>query len=233
MWYFSILKSGNAVAQQAAGLGLALEHMHLVAGAGELLGGREAGGPEPMTATRLPVEPSAGSGLIQPISHALSAIACSMVLMVTGWFSRLSVQASSHGAGQMRPVNSGNCWWNGDCAPPPPSRRIDEIVPVRDLVVHRAARRPVAEGNAAIHAARRLLLQVAVVERQGELAEMANAFAGELILLLLPVVFEKACDLAHGLVLHSLFRRLQGPERSISWSARRYSTGMTFTNLVR
>ena len=49
----------------------------------------------------------AGSGLTQPISQALSAMACSMVLMVTGWFSRLSVQASSHGAGQMRPVNSG------------------------------------------------------------------------------------------------------------------------------
>ena len=42
------------------------------------------------------------------------------------------------------------------------------------------------------------LLQVVVVERQRELAEVADAFAGELILLLLPVVFEKACDLAHG-----------------------------------
>ena len=31
------------------------------------------------------------------------------------------------------------------------------------------------------------LLQVVVVERQGELAEVANAIAGELVLLLLPV----------------------------------------------
>ena len=37
------LEVRDAVAQQPAGLGLALEHMHLVAGAGELLGGREAG----------------------------------------------------------------------------------------------------------------------------------------------------------------------------------------------
>jgi hypothetical protein len=57
----------------------------------------------------------------------------------------------------------------------------------------------VAEGNAAIHAAPRLLLQVVVVQRQRELAEVAHALTGELILLLLPVVFEKACDLAHRL----------------------------------
>ena len=125
-------------------------------------------------------------------------MACSMVLMVTGWFSRLSVQASSQGAGQMRPVNSGKLLV--ECrlrAASSQSSLEDEVVPVRDLVVHRAARRAVAERDAAIHAARRLLLQVAVVERQRELAEMAYAFAGELILLLLPVVFEKACDLAH------------------------------------
>jgi hypothetical protein len=58
----------------------------------------------------------------------------------------------------------------------------------------------VAERDAAIHAARRLVAQVALVHRQRELAEMAHAVAGELILLLLPVVFEEPCDLTH---LHS------------------------------
>ncbi len=64
-------------------------------------------GPEPTTATRLPVRVWAGSGFTQPMFQARSAIACSIVLMATGWFSRLSVQASSQGAGQTRPVNSG------------------------------------------------------------------------------------------------------------------------------
>jgi hypothetical protein len=59
-----------------------LEHMHVVAGAAELLGGRKAGQPR-------------------------STIAHSIVLMVTGLSIRLSVQDASHGAGQMRPVNSG------------------------------------------------------------------------------------------------------------------------------
>ncbi len=34
-------------------------------------------------------------------------IAYSIDLIVTGWSLMLSVQAASHGAGQMRPVNSG------------------------------------------------------------------------------------------------------------------------------
>jgi hypothetical protein len=34
-------------------------------------------------------------------------MAHSIDLMVTGWSMMLSVQAASHGAGQMRPVNSG------------------------------------------------------------------------------------------------------------------------------
>jgi hypothetical protein len=37
----------------------------------------------------------------------LSTIAHSIDLIVTGWSTMFSVQAASHGAGQMRPVNSG------------------------------------------------------------------------------------------------------------------------------
>jgi len=40
----SILKSGNAVGEQAAGAREFLEQMHLMAGARELLGSRHAGG---------------------------------------------------------------------------------------------------------------------------------------------------------------------------------------------
>ncbi len=59
-----------------------------------------------MIATRLPVFTDAGSGL-SPLAMARSAMAHSMVLMVTGLSSRLSVHEASHGAGQTRPVTSG------------------------------------------------------------------------------------------------------------------------------
>src|SRR6202044_2661387 len=62
---------------------------------------------EPITATRLPVLTDGNSGLTQPLSQARSTMAHSMVLMVTGLSSMLSVHDASHGAGQMRPVNSG------------------------------------------------------------------------------------------------------------------------------
>ncbi len=58
-------------------------------------------------ATFLPVLVSGGSGAIQPSAKALSAMAHSMVLMVTGLSSMLSVQEASHGAGHTRPVTSG------------------------------------------------------------------------------------------------------------------------------
>ena len=64
-------------------------------------------GPEPITATCLPVFFVAGSGLIQPFSQAVSTIAHSMDLMATASSLMLRVQAASQGAGQMRPVNSG------------------------------------------------------------------------------------------------------------------------------
>ncbi|MCY1224155.1 hypothetical protein D9M72_363000 [compost metagenome] len=64
-------------------------------------------GPEPTTATVLPVLWRGSCGLTQPSSQALSMMACSIDLMPTGSSLIPSVQAASHGAGQMRPVNSG------------------------------------------------------------------------------------------------------------------------------
>ena len=58
-------------------------------------------------AMRLPVFVSGGSGAIQPSLKPRSAIAASIVLIVTGTSSMLSVQAASHGAGHTRPVTSG------------------------------------------------------------------------------------------------------------------------------
>jgi hypothetical protein len=60
-----------------------------------------------MTAIFLPVFRAGRSGTTQPSSNPRSAIAASMVLIVTGWSIRFSVHDASHGAGQTRPVTSG------------------------------------------------------------------------------------------------------------------------------
>ena len=64
-------------------------------------------GPEPTTATRLPLLRGAGRDTTQPSAQARSMMARSSDLMPTGSLLMLSVQATSQGAGQMRPVNSG------------------------------------------------------------------------------------------------------------------------------
>jgi hypothetical protein len=77
-----------------------------VPGPRELLRRRQAG-PEPMTATRLPVSTEGGLAVTQPSSQARSMISTSTCLMVTGSELMPRTQAASHGAGQSRPVNSG------------------------------------------------------------------------------------------------------------------------------
>ena len=64
-------------------------------------------GPEPMTATFLPVRSDGGSGCTQPCSNAWSMIATSMALIVTASSLMPSTHEPSHGAGHKRPVNSG------------------------------------------------------------------------------------------------------------------------------
>ncbi len=64
-------------------------------------------GPLPTTATRRPVLCSGGSGWIHPSSHARSTMLRSISLMETAGSVIASTHAVSHGAGQMRPVNSG------------------------------------------------------------------------------------------------------------------------------
>jgi hypothetical protein len=64
-------------------------------------------GPEPTIATRFPVRASGGWGRIQPSRKACSMMAFSICLMVTGGSMIPRTQEASHGAGQIRPVNSG------------------------------------------------------------------------------------------------------------------------------
>ena len=151
------LEVGDAVAQQAADAVGLLEQRHRMAGARELLGAGHAGraGADHRDAL---------AGLLRRRHAARSSLPPSRdrrsrirsILIVTGLSSMLSVQAASHGAGQMRPVNSGKLLVEcSDVERVLPLVAIDQVVPVRDQVVDRAA--VVAERDAAIHAARRLL----------------------------------------------------------------------------
>ena len=78
------LEVGNAVAQQAAGLRLALKDVHVMADAGELLRGGEARRARADDRDALAGQLRRRLRLDPAFSQALSAIACSIVLMVTG-----------------------------------------------------------------------------------------------------------------------------------------------------
>ena len=87
-----------------------------------------------------------------------------MSLMETGGWLMPSTQAASHGAGQMRPVNSGKLLV--ECRRRIggfPAVVVDQVVPVGNEIVDRAA--GVAEGHAAIHAASALLALLFFGER--------------------------------------------------------------------
>jgi len=64
-------------------------------------------GPEPTTATRLPVLSRGGCGTNGPSAMTWSAMLRSIALMVTGSSRRFSTHEASHGAGHTRPVTSG------------------------------------------------------------------------------------------------------------------------------
>ncbi len=64
-------------------------------------------GPDPTTATRLPVLGAVCRGAIHASSNARSTMATSIDLIATASSLIASTQAASQGAGQMRPVNSG------------------------------------------------------------------------------------------------------------------------------
>jgi hypothetical protein len=81
--------------------------MHIVTDAGELLGSCHAGGAGADDGDRLAGLVFRAAGTIQPFIPGLVGNGLLDRLDGTGLSSRLSVQASSHGAGQMRPVNSG------------------------------------------------------------------------------------------------------------------------------
>src|ERR1700687_4061943 len=77
-----------------------------------------------------------------------------------------------------------------------PAVPVDEVVPVGDQVAERAAL--VAEGDAAVHAARALLLELVRLEGQVDLLPVVDALDDGTPLGCLALDLEKAGDLAHG-----------------------------------
>ena len=112
-------------------------------------------GPEPITATRLPVRIARRFGRIQPSSKARSMMVFSICLMVTGGSLMPSTQDGfarrrTDASGELREVVGGVQTADRFL----PAAAIDQIVPVGNDVGERAA--GVAERHAAIHAARAL-----------------------------------------------------------------------------
>src|SRR5262245_2703541 len=87
-----------------------------------------------------------------------------------------------------------------------PVTAIDQIVPVRNLVVDRAAGRRAGDaagamtiGHATVHAASGLIAEFIFRKRQHELAPMLHALRDRLIVAIVPLDFQKPGDLTHSI----------------------------------
>ena len=187
---------GDAVAEQAAGMSVLLVDMHVMAGAAELLCRGEAS------------RSGADDG------HALAGLGLRGLrgdpalverLVCDGAFDGLDghrlvddVERAGSLAGRRADASRdlgevvGRMEVPGRVAP---VGVIDEVVPVRDLVVDRAS--GLAIGDAAIHAASGLAHGLGVARGDHELLVMAHAIRGRLITPVLPINLKKSRDLAH------------------------------------
>ena len=163
------LEIGDAVAEQPAHPIVLLEEHHLVAGAGQLLGGGQAGWAGADDGHGCPLRVGRQDGPTQPSWKARSAIWYSMCRIVTGSFvdgQRAGGLAGGRAdaAGDLGEV-VGRVEVLGRL---PPAAVVDQVVELGNAVVHRAAG-GVAEGNAAVHATGRLLVEHAGDQRPVDL----------------------------------------------------------------
>ena len=194
---FFHLEVGNAVAQQTAGFGILLVR-HALHGRRARAAARRQARQDPSRRWRFfcPCVTSAGSGLTQPFAKARSTIAHSMVLIVTGLI--VDIQRAgglarrwANTAGEFRKIVR-RMKISGSLLP---IGVVDEVVPIRDLIVDRAT--VVAIRNAAIHAARRLILGRFLGKRDHELLVMTDPVGRRRIAPVAPVDFEESRYLAH------------------------------------
>ena len=193
------LELGDAVSQQPTdAIGAFVDH-DVVTGARELLRGGEARGPEPTTATRLPVRTSGTIGATQPSSHARSMISTSICLIVTGGSLIPSTHAASHGAGHRRPGELREVVRRVQTfARRLPLVAVHEVVPLGDQVPERTTR--VAERDAAVHAPRALRPHLLRREVLVDLVPVEHAHRDRSPLRQLPLVLHEPRRLTHGLL---------------------------------
>ncbi len=198
------LEVGNAVTHQAAGLGELLIDMDVVSGARELLRAGHAGGASTdhgdlaagLHGGDLRLQPAIVPCLVDDGAFdGLDGDRVVIDVQRARGFARRRADA----AGEFREVVGGVQVARGFF----PVAGIDEVVPVRDLVVDRAAGRAglnragaVAIGNAAIHAARGLVAGVFLAERNDELVIALQALGNRRVLAVVTIDFQKTRDLA-------------------------------------
>ena len=198
------LEVGNAVAHQAAGLGPLLVDMHVVTGARELL---RTG--EPRRSRADDGDALAGAhcrafgfealrdGAVGDRGfNRLDGDRAFFKIQRAGGFARRWADPAGDFGEIVGRVQVARGFF--------PIAVIDEVVPVRDLVVDRAAgcagaqrARALAERNAAIHAARRLRTVIILWQRQHKFTPMPDTLLGRLVAAVGALIFEETRDLTH------------------------------------
>src|ERR1700730_10494154 len=219
------LEVWNAVTQQAAGLGVLLEHVNVVAGTRKLLRAGEPGRARADDRDRL-AGPDRGRFRLHP-ALLEGAIHDGAFDRLDGHRIVVEVERAggfagrrAYASGEFRKIVGGVQILRGLLPVP----AIDEVVPVGDLVVHRAT--GVAIGHAAIHAARGLRPVLLLGKRQDEFAPVLDALLDRLIMAVVALEIEETRNLSHSYSAACIVRAF-----SISASARRYSTGITLRNI--
>src|SRR6185312_11048854 len=190
------LEVRDAIAQQAARLGVLLIDVNLVTGARELLGAGETGRARPddgdplagLALGQLRLHPSFLEGAVD--DRAFDGLDRDRRVLEVERAGGLAWRWAD-AAGEFGEV-VGRQQVARRLAPVGP---VDEVVPVRDLVVDRAA--DVAIRDAAIHAAGGLIAGRLFAQRQHELAIMADTVGGRRITPVRAIDLEKSCDLSH------------------------------------
>src|SRR5437899_4467425 len=155
-------------------------------------------GPEPTIATVLPVRETGRTGATQPSSNPLSMMFHSMTRMDTGSLLMPSTQADSQGAGHRRPVNSGKLLvacraLRASFQRPRWTRSFHS-----GIRFDRTAVVALAEGHAAVHAARALGFEFVFGDRLVELPPVLDAELDRATLGALAGVLQESLHISHG-----------------------------------